>query len=163
MIGDATGNATRPGSKTVDGSTLVGKSYLLDTSAFIALTDKEEGFEQVQHLLKEARRGEVELHAPFVTLTEVQYILTYDRGEEKAAQISDAIRKFPVAWHHSDDSLCAEAAKLKAAHKLSLADSFVAATAKRLGATLVHKDPEFNALDGVVEQQMLPLKAGPAS
>ena len=135
-------------------------SFLLDTSAFITLTDKEPGFERVQSLLKAGKRGEVELHASFVTLTEVRYILTYDRGEEKAARISTALRKFPVHWHHSDDALCDEAAKLKAAHKVSFADAFVAATAKRLDATLIHKDPEFDALAGVIKLHGLPPKTG---
>lgn len=136
------------------------ETFLLDTSAFITLTDKEGGFERVQSLLKAARRGEVALHASFVTLTEVRYILTYDRGEEKASRISDAIRKFPVTWHHSDDALCVAAAKLKAAHKVSFADAFVAATAQRLNATLVHKDPEFDVFKGVLKLQTLPLKTG---
>ena len=135
-------------------------SFLLDTSAFITLTDKEPGFERVQSLLKAGKCGEVELHASFVTLTEVRYILTYDRGEDRAARISAALRKFPVRWHHSDDALCAAAAKLKAAHKVSFADAFVAATAQRLEATLVHKDPEFNALNGVIKLQALPPKLG---
>ena len=136
------------------------ESFLLDTSAFITLTDREEGFERVQQLLKVARRGEVELHASFVSLTEVRYILTYDRGEEKAGRISGAIRKFPVSWHHSNDVLCVAAAKLKAAHKVSFADAFVAATAQRLDATLVHKDPEFDALKGVIKLHGLPPKVG---
>lgn len=133
-------------------------SFLLDTSAFITLADKEPGFERVQELLKAGKRGEVKLHASFVTLTEVRYILTYDRGAEKAARISAALRKFPVHWHHSDDDLCGEAAKLKAAHKVSFADAFVAATAQRLNATLVHKDPEFDALAGVIKLHPLPPK-----
>lgn len=136
------------------------ESFLLDTSAFVTLTDKENGFERVRDLLKAARRGKVVLHASFATLTEVRYILTYDRGEEQAGRISDAIRKFPVTWHHSDDALCSEAAKLKAAHKISFADAFVAATANRLDATLVHKDPEFEAFKGVIQLQTLPPKTG---
>jgi len=87
-------------------------------------------------------------------------VLTYDRGAEKAARISAAIRKFPVQWHHSDDALCTEAAKLKAAHKAPFADSFVAATALRLNATLVRKDPEFGALAGVLKLHPLPPKTG---
>jgi len=141
----------------------VADPVLLDTSAFMALTDREPGFERVQGLLKAARRGETELHASFVTLTEIRYILTYDRGAEKAARISAAVRKFPVRWHHSDDDLCNAAAALKAAHKVSFADAFVAATAQRLNATLVHKDPELDALGGVVKLEQLPLKAKAAA
>lgn len=134
------------------------ESFLLDTSAFITLTDKEAGFERVQGLLKAARRGEVELHASFVTRTEVRYILTYDRGADQAARMTAAIRKFPVQWLHSNDALCGEAVKLKAAHKVSFADAFVAATAQRFNATLVHKDPEFDALGGVIKLHGLPRK-----
>jgi hypothetical protein len=42
--------------------------------------------------------------------------------------------------------LCSEAAKLKAVHRVSFADAFVAATAKRVDAVLIHKGPEFAAL-----------------
>jgi predicted nucleic acid-binding protein len=136
----------------------VADSFLFDTSAFITLTDRETGFERIRDLLKAARRGEVELHASFVSLTEMQYILTYDRGADAATRICAAIHKFPIQWHHSDDALCAAAAALKVAHKLSLADCFVAATVQRFNATLVHKDPEFDALQGVVQLQPLPLK-----
>jgi predicted nucleic acid-binding protein len=65
-----------------------------------------------------------------------------------------------VKWHHTDDALCSEAAKLKAAHKVSFADAFVAATALRLNATLVHKDAEFGALQGVIKLHTLPPKTG---
>ncbi len=118
----------KPGSKPASGSAPVAELFLLDTSAFITLTDKEPGFERVRSLLKAGKRGEIELHASFVTLAEVRYILTHDRGAEKAARIVAAIRKFPVQWHHSDDDLCAKAAEIKSQHKMSFADSFVAAT-----------------------------------
>ena len=49
-------------------------------------------------------------------------------------------------------------AKPKAAHKVSLADALVAATALRLKATLVHKDPDFESLQGVVSLESLPAK-----
>jgi predicted nucleic acid-binding protein len=55
--------------------------------------------------------------------------------------------------------LCSEAATLKATHKISLADAFVAATALRVDGVLVHKDPEFGVLAGKVKQQALPLKS----
>lgn len=70
------------------------------------------------------------------------------------------VKQQPVHWLHSDEALCSEAAKLKAAHKVSFADAFVAATAQRLNATLVHKDPEFDALEGVISLHRLPLKVG---
>ena len=145
--------------KPAKGIAPVADTLLLDTSAFITLADKEPGAEHIRNLLKSARRGEVDLHASFVSLTEVRYILTYDRGAEAAGRIATAIRKFPIQWLHSDDALCIAAAEIKAAHKVSFADAFVAATAQRLNAALVHKDPEFDALVGVIKVHGLPPKA----
>ena len=53
--------------------------------------------------------------------------------------------------------------QLKAAHKISFADAFVAATALRWDAALVHKDSEFKALDGVIKLLALPLKESVAT
>jgi ribonuclease VapC len=58
--------------------------------------------------------------------------------------------------------LCASAADLKAQHRISLADAFIAASAQRLGAVLVHKDPELAALGNLVQQELLPFKGEPA-
>jgi predicted nucleic acid-binding protein len=134
------------------------ESFLLDTSAFITLTDKEAGAERVRELLRAGYRGDVILRACFVTLTETHYILIHDRGAERARRILSAIKKFPITWLHSDEALCAAAAELKANHKLSFADAFVAATAQLLNATLVHKDPEFAALAGIIKLEPLPPK-----
>jgi predicted nucleic acid-binding protein len=68
------------------------------------------------------------------------------------------LKAWPVHWLHSDEALCGAAAELKAVHKVSFADAFVAATAQRFNATLVHKDPEFDALGGVISLQSLPRK-----
>lgn len=138
-------------------------AYLLDTSAFLTLTDREPGVDRVRDLLKAAKRGEVLLHACFITLAEVQYILTYDLGADRARRLAATIKKFPVRWLHSDEGLCASAADLKAQHKLSLADAFIAASAQRLGAVLVHKDPELAALGGLVQHELLPLKGAPVA
>jgi ribonuclease VapC len=40
---------------------------------------------------------------------------------------------------------------LKATHRLSVADALIAAVARLRGATLVHKDPEMDALRGQVD------------
>jgi predicted nucleic acid-binding protein len=131
---------------------------VFDTSAFLTLTGDEPGADQVQAHVTEAIAGRVQLNASFVSLTEVEYITLQEEGEEAARQRLAEVRFLPIQWHHSDDELCSAAANLKAAHRVSFADSFVAALAQRLDATLVHKDPEFNALAGVVKLEMLPPK-----
>jgi len=133
---------------------------VLDTSAWIALDEREPGAEEVEAVLANAWLGKTEVHASFATLTELEYIRTQKRDAQQAAELLAFVRSQRVTWHHSDDPLCAAAAKLKAAHKVSFADAFVAATAQRLEATLVHKDPEFDALKGIIKLQPLPPKTG---
>lgn len=134
------------------------KVGVLDTSAFLTLTDEEPGAETVQEVIADAIAGNADLHAAFVSLAEIEYITLQRKGHEVARKRLADIKSLPIRWHHSDDEWCSAAAKLKAAHKLSLADSFVAALAQRLDATLVHKDPEFGTLGDAVKQQMLPAK-----
>ena len=50
--------------------------------------------------------------------------------------------------------LLIRAASIKATHRLSLADAWIAATALELDATLVHKDPEFEKLLELKEERL---------
>lgn len=43
-------------------------------------------------------------------------------------------------------------------YQLSFADAWIAATAKLQGATLVHEDPEIEALGAELDQRILPFK-----
>lgn len=134
---------------------------VFDTSAFLTLFQEEPGADEVDDAITEAVAGNVALHASFVSLTEVEYTTVQKRGQEIANTRLADMRALPIRWHHSDDAMCSAAAKLKAAHKLSFADSFVVALAQQLDAVLVHKDPEIEELGAVVKQQMLPAKTGP--
>ncbi len=133
-------------------------AVLFDTSAFLTLTGEEPGADTVQNFIMDALAEQITLHASFVSLTEIEYITRQTKGEEIAHQRLTDLKALPIRWQHSDDALCSAAAKLKATHKVSFADAFVAATAHRLNATLVHKDPEFNALSGFIKLHPLPPK-----
>lgn len=135
-------------------------NVVLDTSAWFALAESEPGADDVEAHVAAAWLGRVAIHSSFVSLTELQYIRANEQGAESAASLVAWVKQQPVQWLHSDDALCGEAAKLKAANKVSFADAFVAATAQRRNATLVHKDPEFDALAGVIKLHGLPPKAG---
>jgi ribonuclease VapC len=50
------------------------------------------------------------------------------------------------------------AGRLKATHRLSVADALIAAVADMHDATLVHKDPELEALRGQIELLDLPAR-----
>jgi predicted nucleic acid-binding protein len=137
----------------------VADAVVLDTSAILTLTGNEPGADEVQAYLAEAIAGRIQLHGSFASLTEVEYNTVQEEGAETAAQRLANLNALPIHWLHSDAALCHEAAALKAAHKISFADAFVAATAMRFGATLVHKDPEFEALAGELDQHKLPPKS----
>jgi predicted nucleic acid-binding protein len=141
----------------------VAEPVVLDTSACVAFLENESGADKVEAYLLAARDGLVAVHVSFVTLTEVEYNTTREQGAAVASQALSRMRAWPVRWHHSDDELCAAAARFKVAGKISFADAFVAATAQRLGAVLIHKDPEFETLGDMVTLQALPFKAGPGT
>ncbi len=138
-------------------------AIVLDTSAILTLTGNEPGADEVQTYLAEAIAGRIQLHGSFASLTEVEYITAQEEGAEAARQRLADLNAMPVQWLHSDAALCHEAARLKAAHKISFADAFIAATASRFDATLVHKDPEFHPLAAEVKQHLLPPKSGAPS
>ena len=132
--------------------------FLLDTSAFLTFLQGEPGAPRVLELLEKAARHEAEVFASFVSLTEVQYITFHDFGDEAAKKAIADLKCLAVSWQHSDEALCASAAEVKARHKVSFADAFVAAAALRVDAVLVHKDPEFVSVSALVKQEMLPPK-----
>ena len=132
--------------------------FVWDTSAFLTLKGREPGIDDVKRIISEAMDGRAELHASFVSLTEVAYITAQNKGWTEATRQIVDIKEMPVRWHHSDESLCADAARLKSSYKISFADAFVAATAIHVGGELIHKDPEFLALGAEFKQRMLPPK-----
>ena len=128
--------------------------YLLDTSAILTLLEDEEGAQRVETLL---RREEVLF--PFLALLETYYITLQEQTEDLADQRYALLKQLPEAilWSVDEPTLLT-AGRLKAAHRLSLADALIAAFAVQQQATLVHKDPEMAALQGVVKMEILPYK-----
>ena len=102
-------------------------AVILDTSAILTLTGSEPGADEVQMYLAEAIAGRIQLHGSFASLAEVEYITAQEEGEEAARQRLADLNAMPIQWLPSDAALCHEAARLKAAHKISFADAFVAA------------------------------------
>jgi predicted nucleic acid-binding protein len=134
------------------------KAYLLDTSAIFALTDNEEGADLVEAILSKARRGEVTVSISAMTAMEVYYVSSGERGEEEANHLLLLVRGLPVTELSLEDALILPAARFKARYRISVADAWIAATAAVHDLTLVHKDPEFDSLDGV-SLSPLPYKA----
>jgi uncharacterized protein len=133
-------------------------SYVLDTSAILALTDREDGWEQVEQVLREAEAGSAEATACAVSLTEIYYIALRESGDDSAAKLIALVKSWPVTWIYPDEKTCFLAGRLKASGRVSLADALIAAVAKLRNSILIHKDPELASLASQIRLYSLPYK-----
>ncbi len=132
-------------------------TYLLDTSALLALRDDEPGADRVAELLESSARCEDDCHACFMTQMELFYRVWKDEGESAGRTAYNQCLSLPITWLHESPDLLEQAASIKACFPLSLADVWIAAAAQLLDAVLVHKDPELERL-AMIQQERLPYK-----
>jgi predicted nucleic acid-binding protein len=122
--------------------------YLLDACALLAYIKKEPEGIKVKELLDRARMGEMDIHMSIINLTEVYYGLIRDDGLEMADAIMKSVEYLPI---HIIDvvtrTVFREAARFKVSYPMSLADTFLCATAKSLSAIIVTKDSEIKAAE----------------
>jgi len=130
------------------------RTYVLDTSALLTLRSDEAGADHVATLLNEAAVGNAVCYGCFISLMEVLYRVWKNEGETAGRMAYQLCQSLPIQWVHESTGLLERAAGIKATHPLSLADAWIAATALELGATLVHKDPEFENLPGLLEERL---------
>lgn len=131
------------------------RPWLLDTSALLSFIEDEAGADRVEQALKQPTTL-----VPWPVLLETHYISLQEEGQAEADRRIALIKqlKVEILWG-MDESTLLTASKLKAEHRVSLADAIIAAFAIRRGAVLMHKDPEFDALTGLLPMEALPYKA----
>jgi len=130
----------------------------LDSSAFLAFFEDEEGAQTVQGILERAMTGGVIVLASFVSFTEIFYITLREQGEKEAEKRIRLMNRLSMTRVESFPELGLTAGRFKARHAVSFADAWVAATAVFYDAVLVHKDPEFEQLKEEVRLLTLPYK-----
>jgi predicted nucleic acid-binding protein len=132
----------------------VSNVYLLDTSALLSFIEDEEGADRVEQALRQK-----ETIVPWPILLEMYYITLQEEGQAEADRRFALIKQLKVKiLYDMDEATVLTAAMLKARHHVSLADAIIAAFAIRKGAILIHKDPEFEALTGLLKMESLPYK-----
>jgi len=131
------------------------RPWLLDTSALLSFIEDETGADRIEQALKQPTTL-----VPWPVLLETHYISLQEEGQAEADRRIALIKqlKVEILWG-VDESTLLTASKLKAEHRVSLADAIIAAFAIRRGAVLMHKDPEFDALTGLLPMEALPYKA----
>jgi hypothetical protein len=77
------------------------------------------------------------------------------RGQRPPGAPEDSAAE--IIWQHDEPALLL-ASRFKAQNRLSLADALIAGLASQRSAVLVHKDLEFEALNGALDLEALPYK-----
>ena len=128
--------------------------FVLDTSAIFTLIEDEEGASRVELVLKKS-----EVLISWVSLMEMMYISQQEKGEEIAMNRYAMLKQIDatIVWN-TDEPILLTASKIKSSRRLSFADSIIAATAMQDDAALLHKDPEYESLQDLVELEVLPYK-----
>jgi predicted nucleic acid-binding protein len=129
--------------------------YLVDTSALLTFIEDEDGADCVEQALKQK-----ETIVPWPVLLEMYYITLQEAGQSEADRRFALVKQLRVNIPYDmDEATVLTAARLKAQHRVSLADAIIAAFAIRQDAILLHKDPEFDALTGLLKMEALPYKS----
>lgn len=134
------------------------KSCVLDTSAILSYTQGEDGSDVVGDILTAAKRHKQKVYVSFISFMESYYVMWQEKGEQAAKELVFLLGALPIERVESNPRLTLSAGRIKANHKLSVADAFVAATALETQSILVHKDPELQALSSYLETVSLPYK-----
>jgi predicted nucleic acid-binding protein len=135
------------------------KPVVLDTSALVAFIQNEAGADRVEEILKSARNGTCEVYISFITLAEMYYVTWQEEGRSAALEMIVLMKSLSLNIVESMERLTLLAGSIKANHRLSLADAFIAATASHVGGILIHKDPEIEQIKDIVSTENLPYKS----
>jgi len=124
---------------------------VLDAHGLLVFLEKEAGYEKVEQSFVTAVERDKYLLMTSVNFGEVYYIVLRECGQDKAREIEKIIRTLPIIIIDVDIQLAREAARFKAAHKMSYADCFSAALAKLHKGEVITGDKEFKSIEGEVK------------
>ena len=125
------------------------KTYVLDASALYRFLTGGPGADIVSRLFREARDAEQPLRMSVVNWGEVYYTIARAQGFEETNKVMDRVRLLPLAILDANESLTAQAARLKAGHGLPYADCFAAATTGKSGVLVTSDVKDFKKIAGL--------------
>ena len=121
-------------------------SAVLDSFAILAFLFGEPGREKVLTLLEKAADTDTELLIAGPNWAEVRYIVERRVGLTQWREAQARLLGLPIDIVPADQELSELAGQLKVTKKMSLADCFAAALAKREKLEVYTGDPEFKAM-----------------
>ena len=129
-------------------------SYVLDTSALLTFWNNEEGADTVERILRSGTRVSVS----FMSYMEGRYRIWKNTGKEESEEFSQYLNLLSLERIDITDQIFEKAIEIKSTNSLSVCDSWIIATAIVTGSVLVHKDPEFEQVKGMVKLKTLHYK-----
>ena len=127
------------------------KNSVLDSYAVLIFLFQQPGYERILHLFDKASESDKALLIASPNWAEIRSIVERKTG---AAQWQDTRTKLlglPIEIVPVDQELAEYAGEFKTTRKMSLADCFAAALAKRENAEVYTGDPEFRSVEKEVK------------
>ena len=147
---------SKPGVRTKRVKTKSAKAYVFDSFAVVGYLANEPSAPFIRDLLKQARKGAVELWLSVINYGEVLYIVERERGLQAAQRTIGIIDQLPIAIADVDREMVFSAAHFKARYPMSYADAFSAVLARVKNAELLTGDPEFKSVETEIAIHWLP-------
>lgn len=127
-------------------------AFVFDSYAVLAYIYDQAGAGKIGDLLDKARgKASVIIWLNLVNLGEIYYIVARNEDFSSADRMVAVVKSWPVGIVNPDQKNTLTAARIKAVHSLSYADSFAAATALEKEARLLTGDREFKALEHILD------------
>jgi len=99
--------------------------------------------------------GRQNVYMSLINVGEVLYITERKQGIRKAQEVLASIRQLPINLLPVDEQTIFAAAHIKANYTVSYADTFAIVAAQTVGGTLITGDPEFGAVEDIVNIEWL--------
>jgi len=126
------------------------KAIVLDSWAVIAYLEGEPSAKRVADHIADAHEQNVPLFISVVNSGEVWYIIAREASLADADRSIKELRHLGIEFIDADWTLTHEAAGFKSKYRMSFADCFAAALAKRKQALLLTGDREFKQVESQI-------------
>ena len=123
------------------------KAIVLDSWAVIAYLEDEQAAEKVADIISDAHEEGIPLFMTVVNAGEVWYIVARETSAAEADASIKQLRDLGIEFVDADWELARDASYFKSKNKMSFADCFAAALAKKTRAYLATGDPEFKQVE----------------
>lgn len=126
------------------------KAVVLDSWAVIAYLEDEASAEKVADIIADAHEQKIPLLMTVVNAGEVWYIVARETSATEAEASIKQLRDLGIEFVDVDWELAKSAGYFKSRNKMSFADCFAAALAKKAKADLATGDPEFKQVEAEI-------------